>query len=83
MDGAALIPMDLAGRGVWKPHQGEVDGPRRRRRGRSAGHHACGNNRGPGWRDSVGTFGCPAGGTVADGVVKSGTEWLGAGPGRH
>ena len=38
MDGAALIPMELAGCGVWKPHQWEVDGPGRRRRGRPAGH---------------------------------------------
>ena len=81
MDGAALTPMDLARHGVWQPGKGEVDGPRRQRQTKLAGQHPCGNHCGPGWRDSVGIFGCPAGGSWTDGAIKPGTEQLAAGPG--
>ena len=37
---------------------------------------------GPGWRESAGIFGCPVGGSVADGAVRPGVEWLAAGPRR-
>ena len=33
----------------------------------------AGDSREPGWRDSAGTFGCPVGGSVADG--SSSWEW--------
>ena len=36
----------------------------------------------PGWRESAGIFGCPVGGSVADGAVRPGVEWLAAGPRR-
>ena len=36
----------------------------------------------PGWHESAGIFGCPVGGSVADGAVRPGVEWLAAGPRR-
>ena len=36
---------------------------------------------GPGWHEA-GIFGCPVGGSVADGAVRPGVEWLAAGPRR-
>ena len=50
-------------------------------RGMARGY-AAGNSLGPGWRESAGIFGCPVGGSVADGAVRLGVEWLAAGPGR-
>ena len=46
------------------------------------GESAAGNSLGPGWRESAGIFGCPVGGSVADGAVRPGVEWLAAGPRR-
>ncbi len=40
------------------------------------------NSLGPGWHESAGIFGCPVGGSVADGAVRPGVEWLAAGPRR-
>ncbi len=82
MDGVALIQRDLTGCGVCKPHEGEVDGLGAAAAGETGGSSTGGNNRGPGWGGSVGTFGCPTGGPEADGLVKPGTEWLAAEPGR-
>ena len=47
-----------------------------------AREYAAGNSLGPGWRESAGIFGCPVGGSVADGAVRPGVEWLAAGPRR-
>ena len=47
-----------------------------------AREYAAGNSLGPGWHESAGIFGCPVGGSVADGAVRPGVEWLAAGPGR-
>ena len=47
-----------------------------------AREYAAGNSLGPGWHESAGIFGCPVGGSVADGAVRPGVEWLAAGPRR-
>ena len=61
------------------PHRGPCG---RLRELRCAGwrrEYAAGNSLGPGWRESAGIFGCPVGGSVADGAVRPGVEWLAAG----
>ena len=37
-----------------------------------AREYAAGNSLGPGWHESAGIFGCPVGGSVADGAVRPG-----------
>ena len=39
-----------------------------------AREYAAGNSFGPGWRESAGIFGCPVGGSVADGAVRPGVD---------
>ena len=39
-----------------------------------AREYAAGNSLGPGWHESAGIFGCPVGGSVADGAVRPGAE---------
>ena len=78
IDGGALIPMNFAGRGGWRRHQGKVDGPGR---GRPAGRHPRGNNRGPVWGDSVDTYGCPGAVRGPMGLVRKGVAGYAAGPG--
>ena len=63
--------------------QWEVDGPSWRRGARPAGQHACGNNRGPNWGDSVGKFGFPAGSPVARGLVRRGVARFATGSERR
>ena len=47
-----------------------------------AREYAAGNSLGPGWHESAGIFGCPVGGSVADGAVRQGVAGRAAGPRR-
>ena len=73
MDGGALISLGYCwARGVGGATKGKLTarGGGEGRGARPAGRHPRGNNRGPVWGDSVGKFGCPAGGPVAHGLVR-------------
>ena len=76
MDGAALVSMDVPGCGVWRPTNGKLMARGGGEGGDPAGQHPCGNNRGPGWRELAGTFGCPLGGSGTDVAVRQEVEGL-------